>query len=148
MNIREAKPNDLNEWAHMRNMLWPNSVETHKREIEAYFDGESIDIVEALILENNESKPIGFIEINIRNFAEGSSNSKIPYIEAWYVSKKYQGKGNGKALMSAAEKWAIENGYKELASDTEISNTQSIEIHKKLGFKETERVVCFLKKLT
>jgi aminoglycoside 6'-N-acetyltransferase I len=43
---------------------------------------------------------------------------------------------------------AIENGYKELASDTEISNTQSIEIHKKLGFKETERVVCFLKKLT
>ena len=50
-------------------------------------------------------------------------------------------------LMKAAEQWAQEKGFSELASDTETSNLKSIAIHKQLGFEETERVVCFLKQL-
>jgi aminoglycoside 6'-N-acetyltransferase I len=49
--------------------------------------------------------------------------------------------------MSYAEKWALSLGYNELASDTEIENEQSISIHSHLGFKEIERIVCFLKRL-
>ena len=37
-------------------------------------------------------------------------------------------------------------GEMELVSDAEITNTRSIELHKQLGFEETERIVCFLKK--
>lgn len=49
--------------------------------------------------------------------------------------------------MKTAEMWALEKGFAELASDTEITNKNSIEIHKHLGFKEIERVVCFIKKI-
>ncbi len=49
--------------------------------------------------------------------------------------------------MLKAEKWALENGFSELASDTALENTMSFEIRGKLGFVETERVVCFIKKL-
>ena len=42
----------------------------------------------------------------------------------------------------------MESGFNELGSDAEIDNINSIEAHKKLGFKEVKRVVCFLKKLS
>ncbi len=86
--------------------------------------------------------------MNMRNFAEGSRLPEVPYVEAWYIRESCQGQGHGKKLMQRAEEWAIEKGYSELASDTEVTNHQSIAIHKVLGFEETERVVCFLKKLS
>ena len=49
--------------------------------------------------------------------------------------------------MEAAENWARQNGFSELASDAEITNFRSIELHKQLGFEETERIVCFVKKI-
>lgn len=49
--------------------------------------------------------------------------------------------------MEQAEAWAVERGFFELASDTEINNEKGIAIHKRLGYQETERIVCFLKKL-
>lgn len=48
--------------------------------------------------------------------------------------------------MARAEAWAREQGFDELASDTEIDNHASIALHRRLGFAETERVVCFLKR--
>ena len=71
----------------------------------------------------------------------------MPYLEAWYVKPEFQGLGYGRELMRHAEDWAREGGFDELASDSEIGNTRSIEMHKHLGFEEVERVVCFLKRL-
>ncbi|MCU7845660.1 MAG: GNAT family N-acetyltransferase [Candidatus Thiodiazotropha sp. (ex Monitilora ramsayi)] len=148
MKIRTAKACDRKEWAEMRSLLWPDSADGHVAEIKEYFSGKSIDIVEAFVVEDEEGALSGFMELNIRNFAEGSRSPRLPYVEAWFVRADYRGRGYGKALMRHAEKWAIERGYQELASDTEIENTKSIAIHKQLGFIETERVVCFLKKLS
>ena len=148
MKIRTAKQIDRKAWAEMRSQLWPDSTDGHIGEIEEYFSGKSIDIVEAFVIEEEGGALVGFIELNIRNFAEGSRSPKLPYVEAWFVRADYRGKGYGQSLMRQAEKWARERGYKELASDTEIENTKSIAIHKKLGFAETDRIVCFLKKLS
>lgn len=146
MLIREISYTDISEWSKMRTSLWPDTEDNHITELEEYFAGKSIDIVQVYVAE--EAKEIiGFMELNIRNFAEGSRLSKLPYIEAWYVKPKHQGKGFGKALIKKAEEWAISLGYTELASDTEINNHKSISLHKELGFIETERIVCFLKKL-
>lgn len=148
MGIRTAKITDLLEWANMRCQLWPDSSDGHISELEAYFSGESIDIVEAFVMENEPGALVGFLEMNIRNFAEGSRSPKLPYVEAWFVREEHRGKGFGKELMKKAERWAVEKGFSELASDTELENKKSISIHKSLGFDETERIVCFLKKLS
>lgn len=47
-----------------------------------------------------------------------------------------------------AEKWAIDHGHRELASDAEIANTSSIRLHKIAGIREVGRRVHFVKLLT
>ena len=131
----------------MRSLLWPDSPQQHYEEIGEFFSNTSIDIVQVFVIERTESGLAGFIEINVRNFAEGSRSPKVPYIEAWFVDEDTREKGWGRKLMETAEHWALESGFNELGSDTEIGNYKSIEAHKKLGFKEVERVVCFLKEL-
>lgn len=147
MTIRPVIDGDLWLWAEMRGELWPGSIETLRDEIEAYFTGHSVDIVEAFMAEDAGGTVVGFMELNIRNFAEGSRSPRLPYVEAWYVKPEYRGQGYGRAMMQRAEQWAREKGFQELASDTEFDNEVSIAAHKHLGFKETERIVCFLKKL-
>jgi aminoglycoside 6'-N-acetyltransferase I len=147
MRIRAANKSDLEEWLGMRTELWPESSGAHSIEIAEYFAGKSIDIVETFVAENERGELAGFIELNIRNFAEGSRSPKFPYVEAWLVRSKFQGLGYGRALMEKAESWAIENGFSELASDTVLNNENGIAMHKHLGFVETERIVCFIKKL-
>ncbi|MCU7852664.1 MAG: GNAT family N-acetyltransferase [Candidatus Thiodiazotropha sp. (ex Monitilora ramsayi)] len=146
MIIRKATEKDIHQWSEMRTALWPKTDDGHIAEIKEYFSGSSIDIVQAYIADVG-SEIIGFLELNIRNYAEGSRLSKLPYIEAWYIKPEHQGKGYGKLLIQQAEQWAISQGYSELASDTEIDNHRSISIHRHLGFLETERIVCFLKRL-
>lgn len=146
MKIREVNKSDINSWSKMRTALWPDTQDGHLSEINEYFSGKSIDIEKVLIVEV-DGEVVGFMELNIRNFAEGSRKPKVPYVEGWYISPDHQGNGYGKQLMLEAEQWAISMGYDELASDAEVDNKRSISVHKHLGFKETERVVCFLKKL-
>ncbi|EAR10198.1 GNAT family N-acetyltransferase [Reinekea blandensis] len=147
MNIRTMTLKDREVWAEMRSSLWPEFDEDHTPELDKYFAGQSRDVTEAFIAEV-DGQAAGFIELNIRNYAEGSHEPAVPYVEAWYVASEFRGQGLGKQLMARAEQWALERGYIELASDTDEWNAYSIEQHTKLGFKETGRVVCFLKTLT
>jgi aminoglycoside 6'-N-acetyltransferase I len=146
MNIREPELADIPVWSKMRKELWPDSEDMNASELHAYCLGESIDIKQAFIAEV-EAKVIGFIELNIRNYAEGSRKTEVPYIEAWYVHPEFHGKGYGKQLIQKAENWVLNNGFTELASDTQVANKRSISVHKHLGFTETDRIVCFLKQL-
>jgi aminoglycoside 6'-N-acetyltransferase I len=49
--------------------------------------------------------------------------------------------------MQAIATWAHASECTELASDTQLGNTLSQAVHQRLGFAETERVVCFRKAL-
>lgn len=59
----------------------------------------------------------------------------------------FQRQGIGKALVAFAEQWARDQGCTEMASDADIHNTGSIEAHRRLGYEEVVRVVCFRKHL-
>ena len=147
INIRVVCESDRDEWARMRNSLWPDSRSKHLEAIDKYFADEGWGIVEVLVLERSPGKLAGFIELNLREYAEGSALLPVPYVEGWYVDRDMRGQGYGKQLMVAAEKWALENNFDELASDAAINNTRSIAAHSALGFKEVDRIVCFLKKI-
>jgi len=53
----------------------------------------------------------------------------------------------GKALVAAAERWAIAQGCSEFASDTEVDNEISRAAHLRSGFSEVTVVRCFRKAL-
>ena len=146
MTVRKIGINDTPIWARFRSELWPRNTDNHADEIADFFTGNSIDIEEVFVVENDAGEVVGFIELNTREFGEGSRRPLVPYVEAWFVEAGHRHRGYGRELMQAAENWAKQKGFSELASDAEISNTRSIELHKELGFEETERIVCFLKR--
>lgn len=131
----------------MRSVLWPDSPDQHIAEIEEFFAGNAVDIVETFVVERPSGNLAGFIELNIRSFVEGSRSTQVPYVEAWYIDPDIRGKGIGKSLIEKAEKWSLDKGFNEMGSDAELENQGSIAAHKALGFKEVDRIVCFLKKL-
>ena len=147
MVIRRAEPRDRERWLRMRTALWPHAVAEHAPAIDAFLAGRARDLDEVLVHDDGASVAIGFIELRIRNYAEGSNATAVPFIEGWYVEPAHRGRGIGAALVAGAERWAKELGFAELASDTDLENTGSIAAHRALGFEETDRIVCFLKKL-
>jgi aminoglycoside 6'-N-acetyltransferase I len=71
----------------------------------------------------------------------------VPYLEGWYVAPKHRGLGVGAALLTFIERWSLDHGYVELASDAEIHNEESIRLHLGRGFVEVGRTVHFVKTL-
>jgi aminoglycoside 6'-N-acetyltransferase I len=133
----------------MRYALWPaeRGEHGHERDVDAFLAGRSETIHAVLVAEANGVGAIGFIELRIRNYAEGSDSHAVPHVEGLYVEAEHRRRRIGARLVAAAERWARGAGYAELASDTGIDNAASIATHRALGFEITDRIVCFLKKL-
>jgi aminoglycoside 6'-N-acetyltransferase I len=148
MLIRKVNNSDKEEWLRMRLFLWPEEAAQHPEEINNFFLNRIKKPGEVFILERNTGLLGGFIELNIRDYAEGSNNEAVPYIEGWYVDADLRRQGFGKKLIIRAEQWAVEKGYNELASDALLENAGSIAAHKALNFIETGRIACFIKKIT
>lgn len=142
--IRLAKAEDRSGWEQLRSQLWPDCPpKRHLLEIEQLLANGGAVVVAAA-----GGELVGFVEISLRvDHVEGTSVSPVPYLEAWYVADAHRGRGIGRALLVFAEHWAAERGFRELASDAEIGNENSIRLHKTAGFREVGRDVHFVKLL-
>jgi aminoglycoside 6'-N-acetyltransferase I len=143
--IRPAQPQDKAAWLRLRRLLWPHCPnQKHELEITQVLDSHGV----VFVAEDQQGALIGFAEVSLRrDHVDGATISPVPYLEGWFVEESVRKQGIGRALIDAVEKWAIERGYPELASDAEIENTLSIRLHKLLGFSEIDRNVSFLKRL-
>lgn len=89
---------------------------------------------------------VGYMNLSIRNdYVNGTDTSPVAFVEAVYILPEYRRQGIAKELIAYAEKFAKDNGMKQLASDCPIENTVSERFHKSCGFAERERVICFAK---
>jgi len=147
VRIRLIEPRDRQAWAAMRAELWPQEdSDLLGHETLLHFSGTEIgDAV--FVCEDKDDLICGMLELRLRPYAEGCASSPVPFIEAWYVSPIARHKGAGRALVEAAENWALLRGFKEIASDTQLSNVASQEAHLALGYEEAERLVAFRKSL-
>jgi aminoglycoside 6'-N-acetyltransferase I len=126
-----------------RCMLWPELTDLESRaEAEEMLRRNG---VAALLARSSDGAYIGFAEVGTREYAEGASTSPVGYLEGWFVLPEWRRRGVGRALVRAAEEWAKSRGCSEFASDVVLANEVSIAAHGRLGFEETERLVCFLK---
>ena len=144
--VREMQSEDRAGWLEMRSKLWPASHAEHANEIDAYLDHRACFIDQAFICEV-QGQRAGFVELRIRNYAEGSEKFAVPFVEGWFVDEQYRRQGLGELLISRSGEWARSLGYTELASNAEIDNQTSISAHLALGFREVERSAAFLKEL-
>jgi aminoglycoside 6'-N-acetyltransferase I len=94
-----------------------------------------------------DGRLVGLLELDYRKYAPDCRSSPVPFIEGWYVEPAMRGRGIGRALVEAAEAYARAAGYQEIASDTQLENTDGIAAHLALGYEEVERTVCFRRSL-
>jgi aminoglycoside 6'-N-acetyltransferase I len=146
MNIRRAKTEDVADWLRMHYALWPEgSVAEHEAEIRAQLISEAKGVT--FICEGEDGSVQGFVEVSIRNYAEGCSTDRVGYIEGWYVDEQARLQGVGRKLVEAAEGWAISQGCTEMGSDVMLDNLISQQAHERMGYEEVERIVCYRKSL-
>ncbi len=145
MMIRPVEERDLTEWLRMRLTLWPDhTTEEMMGEMVSLHADES---AATFVADRGEGALVGFVEAGLRKYADGCDTSPVGYIEGWYVEADWRGQGFGRALVEAAEQWAIAQGCSEMGSDTWIDNEVSYQAHLAIGYEEAERLIHFQKRL-
>lgn len=95
---------------------------------------------------NASMAPVGFAIFSLRtDYVEGAVQSPTGYLEGIYVEDEYRRAGIAKTFLVMGEQWCRENGCVQMGSDTWISDQSSRLFHRKVGFREEEEVVHFLK---
>jgi aminoglycoside 6'-N-acetyltransferase I len=147
MTITQITPHDREVWLDMRGQLWPESRDTHARDVERFFAGQARDPLAVLIAKDESGRAVGFAELSIRSYAEGCSTDNVAFLEGWFVVPDARGCGIGRALVAACEQWARSQGCSEFASGAQPDNDASIAAHLALGFADEGLIRCFSKKL-
>lgn len=143
--IRKAEMQDIHILTELALLLWPHHTAEEMQEDMA---GIMVQSDAAFFLAYNGEKAIGFAQCQLRHdYVEGTESSPVGYLEGIYVMERYRHNGIAKQLLHACEDWAKEQDCAEFASDCEIDNAQSLQFHRKVGFEEANRIICFTKKL-
>ena len=147
VTIRERCAVDLEGWLGMRRRLWPDiGPELLKAEQVSILANAPRNSV--LVAATGEGELVGFVEVSLREWAEGCRTHPVGYVEAWYVEPPFRRTGVGRRLIEAAESWAKKRGCTEMASDADLDNHVSHSAHRALAYSEIGRAVLFAKKLT
>lgn len=129
----------------MRQRLWPDAPMEY---LNFDMDDRLGDPNYAVFVASGaDGRLVAFIEVGLRDYGEGCETSPVGYMEAWFVDEHIRGQKLGREMVHTAEQWAREKGCREMASDTWLENEASIAAHLKLGYKEAERLVHFVKRL-
>lgn len=134
-------------WLDFRLALWPDASADDHRGYMAISLAQPERFLQLMMYDPNYL-PIGFIEGSIRgDYVNGTESSPVGFVEGVYVSPAWRRKGVARQLFEAIGNWARARGCRELASDALLENETSQRAHIALGFRETERVVYFTRKL-
>lgn len=145
MRIRAYQDRDWPEWLRMSVALFPHDPPDDLiRDMRTF--GARSDM-QVIVAERPNGRLAGFVEVGTRSYADGCLTSPVGYVEAWFVDQDVRRQGIGLALLAAAEVWARDQGYREIASDALLENDVSHAAHRRAGYEEVDRVVQFRKEL-
>ncbi len=140
LTVERARSADLEDWARMREELWPGAgVAAHLHDAEAMLHRPDVAVFIARAADDG-GKARGFCEISIRPYVNGCDTAPVAFLEGIFIEASFRRTGIGRKLIEAAAKWAATKGFRELGSDSEIENHESIAAHEAWGFECTEQV--------
>lgn len=145
VEIRPAHREDAPAWLALRAMLWGDPSEPgDASELEPFSAGAGHAAFVAIAGDG----VVGLAEASLRHdYVNGTKSSPVGFLEAWSVHPDWRGRGIGRRLLGAVDAWARGQGCSELASDALLDNEASHRVHRACGFRETERVVYFVREL-
>ncbi|WP_214776709.1 aminoglycoside 6'-N-acetyltransferase [Exiguobacterium sp. s22] len=146
MKIEYATPSNQEALVQLMHELWPDApIEELRMEVKLGLVSKNMHY----FIASSDTKAIGFCQLSFRHdYVPGSTTAPTAYVEGIYVAESERHQGVASRLVDAASTFAVHHGCKELASDTELENKDSQRFHEKIGFKEVERVVTYIKNLS
>ncbi|ABR48402.1 GCN5-related N-acetyltransferase [Alkaliphilus metalliredigens QYMF] len=141
--IVEASEKTIDSLTKLAIDLWPdNEYEDLKNEYFSLLKSENHKVFLCIV----DDLPIAFIQLSIRSdYVEGSESNPVGYVEGIFVNPNLRRQGISKELMIKGEEWVKEKGCKQIGSDIEYDNDTSYHFHMNIGFKEANRIICFIK---
>jgi aminoglycoside 6'-N-acetyltransferase I len=137
IHIRHAEPADAEQWQALRSALWPEEDRAAlAADVTRFFAistrGPGTMPEAVLVAAEADPSPslVGFAEVSRRAYAEGCETSPVGFLEGWYVVPSHRRQGIGRALVAAAEAWALAKGCREFASDALVETRVSAEAHR------------------
>ncbi len=149
LTIVAVTPADFDEWYELVAALWPPDDEADRVELrQTMTEILAAQQETGWLVRDSSGAAIAFMNLSLRqDYVPGATQRPVAFVEGIYVRSSYRHRGVGTALVRWAEQWAQQHGCAELASDALIDNQGSYQFHTRVGFKEVERVVCFVKSL-
>jgi aminoglycoside 6'-N-acetyltransferase I len=145
--IERCNSLDQPGWLDFRLALWPDATAEEHLGYMAISLAQPERFIQLMSYDERRA-PLGFIEGSIRgDYVNGTESSPVGFVEGVFVTPTWRRKGVARQLFEAIGDWARARGCRELASDALLENIGSQRAHAALGFKETERVVYFVKNL-
>ena len=145
IEIRKAAASDIPTAAELAVRLWPDHGPSEMAE---ELTNLINDTDAAIFLAFRSGIPVGFSQCQLRrDYVEGTSSSPVGYLEGIYVADGFRKSGIARSLLAACETWAKAQGCTEFASDCELTNTESLYFHLRVGFEEANRIICFTKQI-
>ena len=143
--LRKASIEDAETLAALAVQLWPdNDIAGLAGELRGLIMNDEA----ACFLKYADGRPVAFAQCQLRHdYVEGTDSSPVGYLEGIFVAEGYRMRGYAAELLAECQKWAKEKGCTEFASDCELDKADSLRFHLAVGFEETNRVICFKKKL-
>ena len=143
-DIREMGAPDRETWAWLYDQIFPGmTLKGRFAEIDRVIATPDA----AGFVAEEAGVAIGFAEYACRPYANGCHSKPVPFLEAIWVADGARRQGVAKALIETIETRARSQGFRELGSDVSLDNLLGLDVHRSLGFEETERVVYFRKDL-
>ena len=146
MNVFKAGKKDPGSLLEMTLFLWPDESESEiKKEVR---DVLSSKRQAAFICRDDSGCDAGFIFVSVRReYVPGATVYPLGYVEGIFVKPTRRRKGVAQSLLSQGEKWAVEQGCRQMASDTWVWNDASRKFHTDVGFIEKETLVFYVKRI-
>ncbi|MDX1407664.1 MAG: aminoglycoside 6'-N-acetyltransferase [Saprospiraceae bacterium] len=145
MTIRPLEEDALDKLTEMICALWPECDAAEER---LNYTRILKSTREGCLVARVGETIAGFIHLSVRHeHVEGATGSPVAYIEGVYVEPQYRRTGVGRALVNAGRQWGAQMGCRHYASDAELHNTASHHFHLANGFREVNRVVCYVQEL-
>jgi aminoglycoside 6'-N-acetyltransferase I len=134
-------------WLELRQALWPDTpLDEHRDEMRAMFRRPTQ--FAAFVARGADDQALGFAEGALRgDYVDGTSTSPVAFLEGIYVVPDQRRRGVARQLVESVSRWGRELGCHEFASNALLENAESHAFHRAAGFKETERVVFYVREL-
>jgi aminoglycoside 6'-N-acetyltransferase I len=143
-----ADRENFNDWLNLALQLWPDcSIDDLIKVIQSPCQaGFLVRTEDKQVFGSAVPEAIALMNLSLRyDFVPDATQSPVAYVEGIYVKAEYRQQGVGTALLQYAEQWALEQGCIQLALDAFLDNPASHKFYAKVGFREVERVVFFIK---